>query len=149
MTTDLMALQRAIDAASKRIDEAYHRAARAAGLSDSSFDILYALHVAGEGCSQRRLCELCFTGKQTVNSAIKRLQDEGTLRVEPGTGRMTRIFLTQQGRRIVAERIAPIIDAELAALTTIPSGQRATLVSALTTYSTALSSEFDAIGSTG
>jgi len=147
MTTDLMTLQRAINAASKRIDEAYHRAARAAGLSDSSFDILYALHVAGEGCSQRRLCELCFTGKQTVNSAIKRLQDEGTIRVEPGAGRMTHVFLTARGRRIVGERIVPVIDAELAALAAIPSGQRAALVSALTTYSTALSDELDAIWS--
>lgn len=147
MTTDLMALQGTINAASKRIDDAYHRAARTAGLSDSSLDILYALHVSGEGCSQRQLCELCFTGKQTVNSAVKRLQADGTVRIESGTGRMTRIYLTEQGRRIVAERIVPVINAELAALRTIPAGRRAALTATLVAYSTALSSELDAIGS--
>ena len=42
MGSELEGAQRSINRATKRIDEAYGRAARAAGLSDSAFDILYA-----------------------------------------------------------------------------------------------------------
>ncbi|SDM39576.1 MarR family winged helix-turn-helix transcriptional regulator [Actinomyces ruminicola] len=146
MTTDLLSLQKTINAASKRIEEAYHRAARAAGLSDSAFDILYALHVAGEGCSQRQLCELCFTRKQTVNSAIKRLQQNGTVRVEAGPGRATHIFLTAQGRKLVNNRVIPIIDAETTALNSLSPQQRTALSAGLPRYADALVKALDATG---
>ncbi|WP_180272246.1 MarR family winged helix-turn-helix transcriptional regulator [Actinomyces ruminis] len=146
MTTDLLSLQKTINAASKRIEEAYHRAAHAAGLSDSAFDILYALHVAGEGCSQRQLCELCFTRKQTVNSAIKRLQQNGTVRVETGPGRATHIFLTERGRELVTNRVTPIIDAEMAALDALSPQQRTTLSTGLPRYADALVNALDGTG---
>ncbi|WP_136313984.1 MarR family winged helix-turn-helix transcriptional regulator [Actinomyces procaprae] len=146
MTTALMELQQAINAMIKRTDDAYHRAARAAGLSDAAFDILYALHAAGEGCSQSRLCELCFSRKQTINSAIKRLQEDGTVRLEAGPGRSTHVYLTERGRALVAERITPIVDAELAALDSVPPAQRAALAAALTTYTTTLVNSLNAIG---
>lgn len=146
MTSNPMELQQAINAMIKRADDAYHRAARRAGLSDAAFDILYALHAAGEGCSQSRLCELCFSRKQTINSAIKRLQEDGTVRLESGPGRSTHVYLTERGRELVAERINPVIDAELDALEAVPATQRAALAAALTTYTSALVRSLNAIG---
>ncbi|NDR54530.1 MarR family transcriptional regulator [Actinomyces sp. 565] len=146
MTTELLDLQRAVNATIKRIEDAYHRAAQAAGLSDAAFDILYALHMTGEGCSQSRLCELCFTRKQTVNSAIKRLQHDGTVRLEPGPGRATLVYLTEQGHEVIAVRILPIINAELTALATLPAEQRAALANALTEHANSLVERLDAIG---
>ncbi|SHE24131.1 MarR family winged helix-turn-helix transcriptional regulator [Actinomyces glycerinitolerans] len=146
MTTALMELQQTINAMIKRADDAYHRAARTAGLSDAAFDILYALHVAGEGCSQSLLCELCFSRKQTINSAIKRLQEDGTVRLESGPGRSTHVYLTARGRDLVTERINPIIKAELTALDSVPATQRAALAAALTTYTSALVRSLNAIG---
>ncbi|WP_103063473.1 MarR family winged helix-turn-helix transcriptional regulator, partial [Actinomyces qiguomingii] len=125
--------------------DAYHRAARAAGLSDAAFDILYALHMEGEGCSQSRLGELCFTRKQTVNSAIKRLQEDGIVHLEPGPGRSTHVYLTDQGSALIAEHIIPIINAELTALASITSAQRNELAAALTEHANVLVEELDAV----
>ncbi|MDO4900230.1 MarR family winged helix-turn-helix transcriptional regulator [Actinomyces sp.] len=146
MTTDLMELQQAINAMVKRTEDAYHRAARAAGLSDAAFDILYALRIAGEGCSQSRLSELCFTRKQTVNSAIKRMQEDGTVRLESGPGRATHVYLTEQGHTLIAEHVIPVINAELTALACMPAQARAALSAALSEYTHALIEELDAIG---
>ncbi|WP_276698290.1 MarR family winged helix-turn-helix transcriptional regulator [Propionibacterium acidifaciens] len=146
MGSELEGAQRSINRATKRIDEAYGRAARAAGLSDSAFDILYALHVAGQGCSQKQLCELCFTGKQTVNSSIKKLEGEGLVRIEHGTGRATRIFLTDEGLALADEHIAPVVAAELAALGTVPAERLPRLLRAMGDYADALCAALDRIG---
>ena len=134
MGSELEGAQRSINRATKRIDEAYGRAARAAGLSDSAFDILYALHV------------LCFTGKQTVNSSIKKLEGEGLVRIEHGTGRATRIFLTDEGLALADEHIAPVVAAELAALGTVPAERLPRLLRAMGDYADALCAALDRIG---
>ena len=71
--------QRRLNNLEKDIDSIFTRAAVHVGLSDSAFDILYALEAYGDGCSQKDLCERCWMGKQTINSSIKRLCEQGIL----------------------------------------------------------------------
>lgn len=51
--------QRRLNNLEKDIDSIFTRAAVHVGLSDSAFDILYALEAYGDGCSQKDLCERC------------------------------------------------------------------------------------------
>lgn len=101
-------------------DRAYSQAAAKAGLSDSALDVLWSLHEAGEGCLQRDICEFACLGKQTVNSSVHKLVKEGVLRLEPAeTGRGMRVFLTQEGRRFMEERVLPVCEADFAAFASL------------------------------
>ena len=88
--------QRRLNNLEKDIDSIFTRAAVHVGLSDSAFDILYALEAYGDGCSQKDLCERCWMGKQTINSSIKRLCEQGILEKTAGPGRTTTISLTRR-----------------------------------------------------
>ena len=58
----------------KEMNELYHEIARNLQLSDSAFDVLYALYVSGDGCLQRDVCAMSATSKQTVHSAVRQIR---------------------------------------------------------------------------
>ena len=130
--------QRLLNNLNKDIDNLFARAAARAGLSDSAFDILYALDVYGDGCSQKDLCERCWMGKQTINSSIKRLCEQGILEKPAGPGRTTTLSLTATGRARVAEKVRPVIEAETAAMHAFSPAELAQALDLLERYRNAL-----------
>ena len=78
-------------------DAVYHEMAQHWGLPDSVMGVLYTLCDAGGRCSVREVCRLGGMSKQTVNSALKKLEKGGTLYLTPGPGRNTRVYLTESG----------------------------------------------------
>ena len=91
---------RAFNAFFKEMDDLYHDLAIGAGLSDSAFDIFYTLRTLGEGCLQRDVCSCSFVSKQTVNSALRKLEADGILYLEPSGARSKRVCLTEAGLRV-------------------------------------------------
>lgn len=108
----------------KEMDDLYHELARRAGLSDSAFDILYTLCMTGDGCLQKDICNFSFISKQTINSSIRKLEREGLIRLTSGKGRDTHIFLTDEGKRVVRDKIAPVAQMEQQAFSQIPLEQQ-------------------------
>lgn len=88
-------------------DAAYHEAALRLGLSDSAMRILYAVCDRGSGfrCSLRDVCRSSGLSKQTVNSALRKLEGEGLAFVEPVGAKSKDVCLTEAGRAL-AERTA-------------------------------------------
>lgn len=112
----------------KETDDLYHEVALEMGLSDSAFDILYTVCQEGDGCLQRDVCKLCYTRKQTVNSAIRKLEREGYLMLKPGKGRDMHIFLTASGEKLIKEKIQPVAEREEAAFFQLSERERAELL---------------------
>ncbi len=106
------------------MDGLYHTLAVRAGLSDSALDILYALCVLGDGCLQRDVCALSFTSKQTIHSSIRKLEQDGLLRLQPGQRREVHIRLTPQGSRLIQEKVLPILDLERQAMACLSPEER-------------------------
>ncbi|MCI9556865.1 MAG: winged helix-turn-helix transcriptional regulator [Lawsonibacter sp.] len=106
------------------MDGLYHTLAVRAGLSDSALDILYALCVLGDGCLQRDVCALSFTSKQTIHSSIRKLEQDGLLRLQPGQGREVHIRLTPRGSRLIQEKVLPILDLERQAMACLSPEER-------------------------
>ena len=106
------------------MDGLYHTLAVRAGLSDSALDILYALCVLGDGCLQRDVCALSFTSKQTIHSSIRKLEQDGLLRLQPGQGREVHIRLTPRGSRLIQEKVLPILDLERQAMACMSPEER-------------------------
>lgn len=92
----------------RKFEGLYHVVARREGLSDSAFIILYELWDQGDGCLQKDICDAASISKQTIHSAMRKLEQAGCLYMKPGKGRQMRIFLTDEGRKLVEEKILPV-----------------------------------------
>lgn len=112
MTLQLAQKQNEYNRLNKAVSELYHDICVQIGISDSVFDIFYAIIALGDGCCQKDICDYAFTSKQTIHSAIHKLVKDGFIYLKPGKGRQVHIFLTPKGVHFSEEKIAPIVAAE-------------------------------------
>ena len=68
------------------IDEAYHNASLKLGLSDSAMMILYALCSRENPCPLLEIAKLTGISRQTIHSAIKKLEAQGILTLQEKAG---------------------------------------------------------------
>ncbi len=94
------------------IDSLYHEAAVTLGLSDCELEILYLLCEEGSGCNQSVFYKQTGLSRSTVNSAIRKMEQKGLLYLEAGTGRNTRVVLTEQGETYLSETAGKIVEIE-------------------------------------
>lgn len=101
---------------SSEIDNTYHEIARRLNLSDSAMMILYTICNFGESCLLGDICRLSGVSKQTINSSIRKLESEGVIFLESRQGRRKLVRLTEQGKTLVENTVARLIDKENEAL---------------------------------
>lgn len=65
-----------------------------------------------DNCLQRDICKASCMPKQTVNSSIRKLQTDGYLTLSPGKGRSMHIHLTASGKKLIQEKLLPLIQIE-------------------------------------
>lgn len=118
----------------KKMDATYYQLAAAQELSPSEMDIYYTLCVLGDGCLQRDICNLALTSKQTINSALKKMEKQGFLWLEAGKGREKHIYLTPAGKKIQEHRVRPIYLAEQAVLAEMGDPEQTQLITLLEKY---------------
>ena len=100
---------------------AYREVSARLGLSHSVMQILYA--VLEGGGTRRPLQEVCVkTGvsKQTINSALRKLEAEGYVRLEQAGGRNKDVCLTPAGEALAGRTVARIMAAENAVFASWP-----------------------------
>lgn len=93
---------------SSELESAYHEANLKLGVSDSAMQILYTICSFGDRCLLSDICRLTGVSKQTIHSGLRKLEEEGTVRVEAYQGRKKMVVLTEQGKA-VAERTAGVL----------------------------------------
>ena len=75
-------------------DAVYHEVSARLGLSDSVMQILYILYDFPDGrCALQEICRWSGTSKQTINSALRRLEAEGVLYLEQAGGKRKTVCL--------------------------------------------------------
>lgn len=94
------------------LEGAYHDASLLLGMSDSVSQILYTVCVSGGGCPLHAICRQCGLSKQTVNSAVRKLEQEGIIYLEAMDGRAKRVCLTEAGKIYAAGTAREIIRME-------------------------------------
>ena len=101
----------------KENDDIYRNLARIFGLSECSFWILYTLRTNDTALAQSEVCAYMYQPKQTVNSALKKMESEGYLKLEKGKDhRSKQISLTAGGIRLCERTVDRIIESERGAL---------------------------------
>ena len=95
------------------IDGLYHQASVKLGLSDSEARVLYTLYVS-EGVSPiSEIYKQSGIGKQTVNSALRKLEAENVVFLEKIDGSAKQVKLTDTGREYAENTIAKLVELEL------------------------------------
>ena len=94
------------------INALYHEAAVKMGVSDSVMNILYVICEKGGRCLQSEISKLTGISRQTINSAIRKMEKSEIVYLEQGQGRNTIVCLTDAGKQFAEERIYPLFEIE-------------------------------------
>lgn len=94
------------------IDAAYHGAALKLGLSDAGMSILYTICNYGDRCPLNDIIRLSGICKQTVNSALRKLESDGIVYLESFHGRRKIVCLTEKGKDFVKDTVFHVIQIE-------------------------------------
>ena len=79
------------------LNAVYHEMSLKLGLSDSAMIILYTICDQGERCPLQDICRYSGLSKQTVNSALRKLEAERVLYLEAAGSRNKTVCLTEKG----------------------------------------------------
>ncbi len=90
----------------------YHEAAVKAGVSDSVHSILYVLCAENYRCLQSEIYKQAGISRQTINSAMRRLEKDGIVYLEKGNGRNTIVCLTEEGVQFAKDKVEHLYQME-------------------------------------
>lgn len=92
------------------IDAAYHDAALRLGLSDSAMLILYTICWCDGECLLSDITS--GASKQTINSALRKLEADNIVCLEAFEGRKKKVRLTEEGNQFVKDTVFRLIEVE-------------------------------------
>lgn len=114
---------------------AYRAAAAKLGVTENVLWILYALRESQGTLPQRRLCDVTALPKQTLNSALRKLETEGYLEQHIGEDRRTRLVqLTEKGNKLAARTADRLMEQEMQALHALTPAEQTAMFAALRTF---------------
>lgn len=94
------------------IEAAYHEAAWRLGLSDSAMLILYTVCHNGEKCLLNDITRSSGISKQTINSALRKLEAENIVYLESTGGRKKMVCLTAKGKEFTQNTVQKVLEIE-------------------------------------
>lgn len=115
MTRNRRDIVHKINCLSNELDTLYHQAAKKLGIADSVLMVAYMIHEKGDGCLLYEICTESCISKQTINSAIRKLEGDGILYLEQDKGRRKRVWLTENGKHFVQQTATRLLEAECSA----------------------------------
>lgn len=94
------------------LDSLYHQAAQKIGVSDSVMFVLYSLYENQGVLLLNDIRKITGISKQTINSAIRKLENEEIIYLEQTGGRAKTVNLTEKGKEYTNHTIARLFTAE-------------------------------------
>ena len=93
------------------------------GLSDSSMMILYTICNSGDHCLLHDICKLSGASKQTINSALRKLEKEEIIYLEHFQGKKKMVYLTDKGKDLAKHTVFHLIEMENAIFESWPENE--------------------------
>lgn len=103
---------------SSEIEALYHQASLKLGISDSVSIVLYTIYDQDGSCLLSDIYKKSGISKQTINSAVRRLEADNILYLEQYTGRAKRAILTDKGKDYARQTVGKLYEAEVRAFDT-------------------------------
>lgn len=104
-------------------DAVYHEAALRMGMSDSTMQILYILCDKGGDCPLGEICTLSGISKQTINSALRKLEEEEIVYLKGMGGKKKRVYMTDKGRKLAEHTVVRLMEIENSILNSWPKAE--------------------------
>jgi len=114
----------------KEYDDVYRGMARHFGLSDCALWMIYFIWESDTAYTQSEICGKLFQSKQTINSAMKKLEETGYLELRHirNNKKSKQIFLTAKGVRLAKQTADKILEVERAAFSCLPEQEQESLL---------------------
>ena len=125
----------------KSIDDCYRNIAKRYGFSEAAFWTLYTLRMEPGNITQSDVCTVLCQPKQTVNSALKKLESEGYITLTPTGAHTKNISLTKSGTKLCEQTVDKVIEAECAALGNMTDEETENMTALMKLYSILLKSQ--------
>ena len=90
----------------------YHEMNLKLGMPDSAVSILYAILENGGSCLLQHICHYTGLSKQTINSALRKLEAENIVYSEMAGPKNKMVHLTETGRIMAEKTAGRIMEAE-------------------------------------
>ena len=94
------------------LEQIYHQYALKYRISDSVFIVLYSLSVEAGECALSDIVLLSGLPKQTVNSAIRKMEEEEIIFLSENGKRRKNVVLTEKGREKAENSVVKLIEIE-------------------------------------
>lgn len=98
----------------KEVEDIYHSYALRYFLSDAVLWILYVLYDSPNGITQADMCNCWFFSRQTINTALKGLEQQGVIQMIPisGNRKSKNIVFSGSGSEMAEKIVKPLKQAE-------------------------------------
>lgn len=127
----------------KSVDESYRNVAKRYGLSEAAFWALYTLRVEPGSITQSDVCNVLYQPKQTVNSALKKLESEGYITLTPAGAHTKNISFTESGIKLCEQTVDKVIGAECDTFREMTDDDAENLIALQRTYSILLKNKLN------
>lgn len=94
------------------IESTYHDVSLKFGVSDSISKILYAICSFGDYILLTDICRNTGLSKQTINSALRKLESENIVCLEAVDGKSKKVCLTEKGKQFTQKNAVRLIEIE-------------------------------------
>ena len=125
----------------KSIDDCYRNIAKRYGFSEAAFWTLYTLRMEPGNITQSDVCTVLYQPKQTVNSALKKLESEGYITLTPAGAHTKNISLTKSGTKLCEQTVDKVIEAECDALGNMTDEESENMTALMKLYSVLLKNQ--------
>lgn len=127
----------------KSVDESYKNIAKRSGLSEAAFWTLYTLRMEPGNVTQSDVCNVLYQPKQTINSALKKLESEGYIILTPAGAHTKNISFTKSEIKLCEQTVDKVIGAECATFEEMTDNEAENLIALQKTYSILLKNKLN------
>ncbi len=129
----------------KELDKSYEEYFACCGLSACAMWVIYSLRVDGDFMTQTDISKRYFLNKQSVSSAIQKLEKDGYVSIQtaPNNAKNKLLQLTEKGCRFAEETIDKLLTAEQSAFDGLTQEEQRELIRLYQKYMKALKNGID------
>ena len=126
----------------KENDDIYRGISKIFGMPECTFWILYTLRAENVSLTQSEICDFLYQPKQTVNSALKKLEAEGYIELRCINDRRSKqIYLKEKGVALAEKTVDKVLEAEYKALFSLTDEEQREFIELLQKYTNILKSK--------
>lgn len=128
----------------RKTDDEWNVAINHFGMAKGQIMIIWTLYDFGRPCTQKEICDDWYENKQTINSAAKKLSEEGIIDIAPSpeNSREKLLVFTEKGKFLAMRTVRKLIEAERNAFNALSEDEQNETIRITQKYNEILKKEF-------